>query len=97
MNPYGQFFGVPQQYYGGVAPAYPSFMPTSLVGYPQVAVPAQTVTTSQPATTQASTTETATIVTITSEKTPVTTVFVGNIPERAPDSLIKTLLMVCSV
>ncbi|VDM34475.1 unnamed protein product [Hydatigera taeniaeformis] len=96
MNPYGQFFGVPQQYYGAIPSNYQSFLSTGLVGYAPVAAPPPSVPVTQPATTQASTTEASvTQVVVTQEKTPVTTVFVGNIPERAPDSLVKSLLMRC--
>lgn len=95
MNPYGQFFGVPQQYYGAIPPNYQSFLSTGLVGYAPVAAPPPSVPVSQPTTTQPSATEASvTQVVVTQEKTPVTTVFVGNIPERAPDSLVKSLLMV---
>uniref|UniRef100_A0A0X3NVL8 RNA-binding protein 25 n=1 Tax=Schistocephalus solidus TaxID=70667 RepID=A0A0X3NVL8_SCHSO len=98
MNPYGgQYFGLPQAYYSAVPTAYPHFVP-AVVGYTQVAIPPPPVTTAQtttvtPTTTTVSTTET--VAPTPQEKTPVTTVFVGNIPERAPDSLIKSLLMRC--
>ncbi|VUZ55697.1 unnamed protein product [Hymenolepis diminuta] len=99
MNPYGNFFGVPQPYYGAIPPNYSTYVPPNLMGYTAVPTVATTVTVSQPSTTQTSKTETnATAVAqviVTQDKTPVTTVFVGNIPDRAPDSVIKALLMRC--
>lgn len=97
MNPYGSYFGVPQPYYGAIPPNYQTFVPTNLMGYPPVPAAPTTVTVSQPPTTQAPTTEASvTQVIVTQDKTPVTTVFVGNIPERAPDSVIKSMLIVSS-
>ncbi|KAM3176669.1 hypothetical protein ACTXT7_006070 [Hymenolepis weldensis] len=99
MNPYGNFFGVPQPYYGAIPPNYPTYVPPNLMGYTSVPTVATTVTVSQPSTTQTSKTETTATavaqVIVTQDKTPVTTVFVGNIPDRAPDSVIKALLMRC--
>ncbi|KAM7539530.1 hypothetical protein Aperf_G00000045118 [Anoplocephala perfoliata] len=96
MNPYGSYFGVPQQYYGAIPPNYQTFVPTNLVGYTPVSAAPTTVTVSQPPTTQPPTQEASvTQVIVTQDKTPVTTVFVGNIPERAPDSVIKSMLIRC--
>ena len=97
MNPYGQFFGVPQPYYGAIPPTYQPFLSTGLVGYTPITTTPTTVTVSQPLTQPTTEAAPVTQVIVQQEKTPVTTVFVGNIPERAPDSLIKSLLMVVFV
>ncbi|CAL8106464.1 unnamed protein product [Calicophoron daubneyi] len=88
MYPQNPYFGIAPPYYGFVGIA-PIGMPPPVATAPQV-VP--TPVTVAPAVTTKSETPTAQFV---REKPPVTTVFVGNISDRAPDQLIKTLLMRC--
>ncbi|CAH8841455.1 unnamed protein product [Trichobilharzia szidati] len=90
MYPHNPYFGIAPQYYGfvGIAPMAP------------MAIPPPPVATIPPViTTPAATAVVAAVPEIplqyVREKPPVTTVFVGNIAECAPDQLIKTLLMRC--
>ncbi|CAH8493579.1 unnamed protein product [Heterobilharzia americana] len=88
MYPLNPYFGLAPQYYGfvGIAPMATMAIPPP----PLVAVPPVIPTAA--AAVAATVTETPMYV---REKPPVTTVFVGNIAECAPDQLIKTLLMRC--
>ncbi|CAI2726645.1 unnamed protein product [Schistosoma spindalis] len=90
MYPHNPYFGLAPQYYGfvGIAPMAPmAIPPPPLVTVPTVIPPPNVAAPVVPAVT-----ETPIYV---REKPPVTTVFVGNIAECAPDQLIKTLLMRC--
>ncbi|CAH8512347.1 unnamed protein product [Schistosoma margrebowiei] len=90
MYPHNPYFGLAPQYYGfvGIAPMAPmAIPPPPLVTVPTVIPPPNVAAPVVPAVA-----ETPIYV---REKPPVTTVFVGNIAECAPDQLIKTLLMRC--
>ncbi|CAH8501277.1 unnamed protein product [Schistosoma intercalatum] len=90
MYPHNPYFGLAPQYYGfvGIAPMAPmAIPPPPLVTVPTVIPPPNVAAPVVPAVA-----ETPIYV---REKPPVTTVFVGNIAECAPDQLIKALLMRC--
>ncbi|KAF5396553.1 Rna binding motif protein 25 [Paragonimus heterotremus] len=88
MYPHAPYYGIAPPYFGFVGIA-PLAMPPPVTATPPV-VP--TPVTIAPVVTTTSETP---VVPYVREKPPVTTVFVGNISERAPDQLIKTLLMRC--
>ncbi|TGZ60312.1 hypothetical protein CRM22_008612 [Opisthorchis felineus] len=87
MFPHTPYFGITPHYYGfvGIPPPQLATVPQVIPAPVTVAAPALAVTTQS---------ETP-VVQYVREKPPVTTVFVGNISDRAPDQLIKTLLMRC--
>ncbi|CAH8515613.1 unnamed protein product [Schistosoma rodhaini] len=90
MYPHNPYFGLAPQYYGfvGIAPMAPmAIPPPPLVTVPTIIPPPNVAAPVVP-----TVAETPIYV---REKPPVTTVFVGNIAECAPDQLIKTLLMRC--
>nr|AAW25730.1 SJCHGC05319 protein [Schistosoma japonicum] len=90
MYPHNPYFGLTPQYYGfvGIAPIAPiAIPPPPLVTVPTVIPPPNVAA---PVVTTVAETQF-----YVREKPPVTTVFVGNIAECAPDQLIKTLLMRC--
>ncbi|THD19506.1 RNA-binding protein 25 [Fasciola hepatica] len=98
MYPHGSYFGIAPSYYGfmgvtavGMPPPLaavaPTVPPTAGIG-----TVSNAVTTATPTSTTQSETQPAQYV---REKPPVTTVFVGNISERASDQLMKALLMRC--
>ncbi|CAH8507984.1 unnamed protein product [Schistosoma guineensis] len=90
MYPHNPYFGLAPQYYGfvGITPMAPmAIPPPPLVTVPTVIPPPNVAAPVVPAVA-----ETPIYV---REKPPVTTVFVGNIAECAPDQLIKALLMRC--
>ncbi|CAH8525721.1 unnamed protein product [Dicrocoelium dendriticum] len=87
MYPHNAYFGIVQPYYGFVGMT-PMGMPPPVSTVPTIPV----TTAVTPAVTTKSDTPPTQYV---REKPPVTTVFVGNISDRAPDQLIKTLLMRC--
>ncbi|KAF7253117.1 hypothetical protein EG68_08258 [Paragonimus skrjabini miyazakii] len=100
MYPHAPYYGIAPPYFGfvGIAPlampppvtATPPVVPT-----PVTIAPVVTTTSETPVVRNLLELSSLRQVPYVREKPPVTTVFVGNISERAPDQLIKTLLMRC--